>query len=254
MSSAPAAQKRVMNQRLEAMIALTETAECRTHALLACFGEELPAPCGHCDNCLSPPVIVDGLQLAQKVLSAVYRTGQRFGALHVIAVLRGELTDAVKRWGHEALPTFGTGKAHAPAFWRGVIRQLIASGVLAVDMGEFATLSLVTEKARPILRGEIAVKLRQDAPPVRARAEARVLRAPAPAADGDLFETLRAWRADEAKSQRVPPYVIFHDSVLRDIAAVRPRSADELGQIKGVGTSKLGRYGAAVLKTVATSA
>jgi len=247
MSSAPAAQKRVMNQRLEAMIALTETAECRTRALLACFGEELPAPCGHCDNCLSPPVIVDGLRDAQKVLSAVYRTGQRFGALHVVSVLRGEATDAVKRWRHEALSTFGVGREHGAAFWRGVIRQLIAMGVLSVDMGEFATLSLVTDKARPILRGEVGLSLRQDAPPPgRAKGEARTV-PPPDAADGGLFEALRTWRSEQARTQGVPPYVIFHDSVLRDIAAVRPKSTDELGQIKGVGASKLARYGLAVL-------
>ncbi len=253
MSSAPPAQKRVMNQRLEAMIALTETAECRTHALLACFGETLPEPCGHCDNCQSPPVIVDGLLDAQKVLSAVYRTGQRFGALHVISVLRGEATDAVKRWKHEALSTFGVGKAHSAAFWRGVIRQLIAMGVLSVDMGEFATLSLVTEKARPILRGEVGLSLRQDAPqvaPARGEGRARAPASPPAPGSGGLFEALRAWRAEEAKAQRVPPYVIFHDSVLRDVAAVRPGSADELGQIKGVGASKLGRYGAGVLGVV----
>ncbi len=253
MSSAPPAQKRVMNQRLEAMIALTETAECRTHALLACFGEVLPEPCGHCDNCQSPPVIVDGLLDAQKVLSAVYRTGQRFGALHVISVLRGEATDAVKRWKHEALSTFGVGKAHSAAFWRGVIRQLIAMGVLSVDMGEFATLSLVTEKARPILRGEVGLSLRQDVPqaaPTRSEGRARTPAPPPPPGSGGLFEALRAWRAEEAKAQRVPPYVIFHDSVLRDVAAVRPGSADELGQIKGVGASKLGRYGAGVLGVV----
>ena len=253
MSSAPPAQKRVMNQRLEAMIALTETAECRTHALLACFGEVLPEPCGHCDNCQSPPVIVDGLLDAQKVLSAVYRTGQRFGALHVIAVLRGEATDAVRRWKHEALSTFGVGKAHSAGFWRGVIRQLIAMGVLSVDMGEFATLSLVTEKARPILRGEVGLSLRQDAPqatPARSEGRARAPALPPAPGSGGLFEALRAWRAEEAKAQRVPPYVIFHDSVLRDVAAVRPGSADQLGQIKGVGASKLGRYGAGVLGVV----
>ena len=254
-SAAPEEQKRAMRARLEAMISLTETTECRTRQLLACFGEELPAPCGHCDNCASPVGLFDGTIDAQKALSAVYRTGQRFGALHVISVLLGKTSDAITRWGHDGLPTFGVGAGRTEAFWRGVIRQLIARGALNVDTGEFASLSLVDDKARPILKGQEVVMLREDilaAPRPRARlqrAAATLAATGSPAAAG-LFEALRQWRAAEAKTQAVPPYVIFHDTTLRELAAVRPRSMDELGEVKGVGASKLIRYGAAVLAVV----
>ncbi len=249
-SSSPESQKRVMRTKLEEMIALTEAVTCRTRSLLACFGEELAETCGHCDNCATPPLMVDATVDAQKVLSAVYRTGQVFGALHIIAVLRGETTDGVQRHGHDRLPTFGVGREHAAPYWRSLIRQLIAAGALDVDTEGHGGLFLVQDKARPILRGEARVMLRQEG---KRRAEAlrpdrRI--SPAPAAGPQtqtLFEALRAWRAAEAKAQAIPPYVIFHDTVLRDIAAVRPASMEELGQIKGVGASKLQRYGAAVL-------
>ncbi len=258
-SNAPETQLRVMRERLEAMIALTETAGCRTAALLACFGESLPDACGHCDNCLTPARIFDGTTEAQKVLSAVWRTGQRFGAVHVVNVLIGEASEAVRKWSHETLPTFGVGKERTPAFWRGVIRQLIALGVLDVEDGEYRTLRLDAERARPILRGETRIRLREeDAPPPRDRGARRAATAAAASVDGGprgaaqegLFETLRAWRAGEAKAQAVPPYVIFHDSVLREIAALRPATNDELSAIKGVGGSKLARYGQAVLQAV----
>ena len=259
-SSAPEEQKRSMRARLEAMISLTETTECRTRQLLACFGEELPAPCGHCDNCATPVGLFDGTIDAQKALSAVYRTGQRFGAMHVIAVLMGKATDAIAQWGHDQLPTFGVGADRSKEFWRGVIRQLIARGALSVDTGEFATIGLVDDKARPILKGQESVMLREDIlagprPRVRAQRAAAMLEAtgsPTTASPGaaGLFESLRQWRAGEAKTQGVPPYVIFHDTTLHEIAAVRPRTMEEMGEVKGVGASKLLRYGAAVLAVV----
>jgi ATP-dependent DNA helicase RecQ len=253
-SAAPDAQKRIMCERLEAMIALTETVGCRTAALLAWFGEKMAAPCGHCDNCRTAPSTFDGTVAAQKVLSAVYRTGQMFGALHTIAVLRGEKTESVRRHGHDRLPTFGVGAEHTAAFWRGVIRQLIARGALAIASGEYASLSLNMEAARPILRGEAKLMLRHNAPAPRTLRSAELQRIPPAShpADAGAFEALRRWRAEEAKAQSVPPYVIFHDSVLCDIAAARPASLAELGQIKGVGTSKLDRYGAKVLRVLAT--
>ena len=253
-SAAPEAQQRAMRARLETMIALTETVECRTGRLLACFGETLEQACGHCDNCADPPVTFDGTTEAQKVLSAVYRTDQIFGALHIVAVLRGEKTEAVLRHHHDQLPIFGIGADRAAPFWRGVVRQLIALGALDVDTAGHGGLFLVTDRARPILRGEERVMLRQIS---AARPERRV-RAATPTREAlprdvppALFEALRAWRAEQAKAQRIPPYVIFHDSVLRDIAAGRPGSLDDLGQIKGVGASKLARYGAAVLAILA---
>jgi ATP-dependent DNA helicase RecQ len=252
-SAAPERQKRVMRARLEAMIQLTETAGCRTRALLACFGEELAEACGHCDNCAAPPAVFDGTVAAQKVLSAVYRTGQRFGALHVVSVLTGKATDAVVKWQHDRLKVFGIGADQPAAYWRGVIRQLIAHGAIAVEMGEFSTLRLDQERARPILRGEQTLMLRHDSSIAKERRPARTRGEPVAiltGADAPLFERLRAWRLAEAKAQGVPPYVIFHDSVLREIAAVRPQSMAVLARIKGVGASKLERYGALVLAAV----
>jgi ATP-dependent DNA helicase RecQ len=270
-SAAPEAQKRVMRTKLEEIVALTEAVTCRTRALLSCFGEDMAEDCGHCDNCDAPPITVDATVDAQKVLSAVYRTDQIFGALHIVAVLRGEKTEAVLRHRHDSLPIFGLGAAHAAPYWRGLIRQLIALGALDVDTAGHGGLFLVQDKARPVLRGETRVMLRQDAPR-RARDVARPERRSSAAAAGtgaggaatargaagpgaaeSLFEALRAWRAAEAKSQSVPPYVIFHDTVLREVAAVRPESLDELAQIKGVGASKLQRYGTAVLEVVGQS-
>ena len=253
-SSAPETQKRVMRTKLEEMVALTETVSCRTRTLLACFGESLPSDCGHCDNCEAPPVTADATVAAQKVLSAVYRTDQIFGALHIISVLRGDKTEAVLRHGHDRLPTFGVGADHGAQYWRGLIRQLVAIRALDVDTAGHGGLFLVQEEARPILRGEVRVRLRQEAPrrpaakPDRRRVIPDAPRA-GPEAAG-LFEALRSWRATEARTQSVPPYVIFHDTVLRDIAAVRPGDLDELGQIKGVGASKLDRYGKSVLEVV----
>jgi ATP-dependent DNA helicase RecQ len=251
-SAAPASQLQVMRARLEAMIALTETAGCRTRALLACFGEELPSACGHCDNCAAPVRVFDGTIEAQKALSAVWRTGQRFGVQHVVNVLLGKTSEAVAKWAHDRLPTYGVGRDRPPAFWRGVIRQLVAIGALDVEEGDYPTLRLDAEKARPILRGETRVLLREDvaALPARARPRGSPV-APEPSGEeAGLFEALRAWRAQEAKAQSVPPYVIFHDSVLHEIAALRPASLGELGAVKGVGSSKLARYGKAVLEVV----
>ncbi|MBV9250210.1 MAG: DNA helicase RecQ [Acetobacteraceae bacterium] len=256
-STAPEAQKRIMRMKLEAMIALTEVVTCRTQALLACFGEVMPESCGHCDNCEAPPITTDATVEAQKVLSAVYRTGQIFGAAHVISVLRGEKTGAVIRHGHDRLPIFGIGAACGVPLWRGVIRRLIALGALDVDTAGHGGLFLVEDRARPILRGEARVTMRRETPrrpPNIERPAARPVAEQAVDARPDtLFEALRAWRAAQAKLQRVPPYVIFHDTVLREIAAVRPTSPDELGQIKGVGATKLERYASGVLNVMATA-
>ena len=212
--------------------------------------------CGHCDNCDSPPVTADATVDAQKVLSAIYRTSQIFGMIHVIAVLRGEKTETVLRHHHDKLPTFGVGADRAAPYWRGLIRQLIAIRAVDVDTAGHGGLFLNQEEARPILRGETRVILRQDAPAraaSRDRSERRSAAAPVavstPGSQG-LFDSLRAWRSAEAKAQSVPPYVIFHDTVLREIAAVRPASLDELGEIKGVGASKLQRYGDGVLAVI----
>lgn len=260
-SAAPEAQKRVMRARLEAMIGLTEAATCRTRLLLRCFGEELAEDCGHCDICAAPVSQFDGTVEAQKLLSAIYRTGQRFGALHVIGVLMGKATEPMQRAGHDTLSVFGIGADRTREFWRGVLRQLIAQGLVEVDMGEFATLRLSAERSRPVLRGEASVMLRDDVhkPTLRTRstrAEPATSHTDA-TLDGEAaqrFTALRAWRANEARAQSVPPYVIFHDTVLREVALLQPRTPDELGQVKGVGASKLARYGAAVLELVRRAA
>ena len=196
-SAAPEAQQRVMRERLEAMIQLTETTGCRTRALLRCFGEELGAECGHCDTCRNPVSVVDGTVAAQKVLSAIYRTGQMFGALHIVSVLRGEKTAMVEKHGHDKLPTWGIGADQTEGFWRGVIRQLVALGALRTASGSYASLELVQDTARPILRRETTVMLRDE--PDRPKRSSRAPRSPA-ATGTDLpanepgFEALRAWR------------------------------------------------------------
>lgn len=249
-SSAPDSEKRVMQARLESMIALTETVECRTRALLACFGEALPTACGHCDNCRNPAQTFDGTQAAQKVLSAIYRTGQRFGAVHLTTVLRGKLTEAIERHAHQHLSVFGVGKDQSEQWWRGVIRQLIARGAIRMS-GEHGTLGLDVEMARPILRGEETLRLRAD--PLKGRdAPSRSIAASGVVDTLDdeeraRFEALRRWRRDEAREQEIPPYVIFHDAVLGEIARENPDTVEALSIIRGVGASKLKRYGDAVI-------
>ncbi len=254
-STAPEAQKAVMGQRLEAMIGLAEATTCRTRTLLACFGETLEADCGHCDACRAPFALFDGTKAAQQVLSAVYRTGQVFGATYLIEVLRGEKTERTERYNHDKLALFGIGQDRSATFWRGVLRQLVARGALRTGEGEHPGLQLVEATARPILRGETQVMLREDGPLVRAPrasaprfgASSSSATAPAPE-DAGLFEKLRTWRAEAARAQSVPPYVIFHDVTLRDVAAIQPKTLEELGNIKGVGATKLERYGMAMLK------
>jgi len=256
-SSAPEAQKRAMRQRLDAMIGLTETAACRTRTLLACFGEQLPGPCGHCDRCVSPPETFDGTVEAQKLLSAIYRTDQIFGAIHISAVLRGESTEMVLRHHHDKLPTFGVGADHKDPFWRGVIRQMIAQGAIDVDTDGHGGLRLVLERARPILRGEVKVTLLHEPETAfRKRAEyrpgvKRVMEGLDPPGEA-RFLALRAWRNAEANKQDVPPYVIFNDATLYEIASSKPRNFAQLAPVKGIGASKLQRYGAAVLEVLQT--
>ena len=256
-SGAPEARKRVMRTKLEEMIALTEAVSCRTRSLLSCFGESLAADCGHCDNCDEPPITEDATTEAQMVLSAVYRTEQIFGAQHIIAVLRGEKTESVLRHGHDRLRTFGVGATRSAAYWRGLIRQLIAARVLDVDTQGHGGLFLIENEARPILRGEKPVMLRQERPRTaqvtRSRPTVAVTSTPDDGRASAMFAALRLWRVAEAKAQGIPPYVIFHDTVLREIAALRPSTLDELGQIKGVGASKLERYGRNVLGVLSAS-
>ncbi len=240
-------QKRIERARLEAMVGIAEAATCRRRVLLRCFGEDLAEDCGNCDVCLSPPRVSDATVAAQKLLSAAVRTGGRFGLLHLIDVLRGKVTDKVAQHGHDRLPTFGVGADVPEGVWRGVARQLVSTGALDLRVENHGEL-VATEAARPFLRGEQRLMLREAAFAARAP-RARAERREAPH-DDPVFAALREWRKAEARSQGVPAYVIFHDATLAEIAARQPDSPDELRLVPGVGESKLERYGDAVLEVL----
>ena len=248
--------RRRLGAHLDAMLGLCETVDCRRQRLLAYFGQRIE-PCGNCDTCLEPPQAWDGTVAAQKVLSAVYRLwkerGQRFGAGHIIDVLRGKVTERVTQYRHDALSVFGVGQDLSEKAWRGVLRQLLANGLLAVDNDGYGTLAL-TEDSRAVLKGERTLMLRRE-PERPARGRGAAPRKPAaavelPAESQGLFEALRAWRGEIARSHGVPAYVIFHDATLREIALARPESLDDLGHISGVGARKLEAYGADILAAV----
>jgi ATP-dependent DNA helicase RecQ len=247
-SPAGEAQKRIQAAKLDAMLGLCETAECRRVRLLAYFGEE-SAPCGNCDTCLDPPATFDGTLAVQQLLSCVYRTGQRFGALHVIDVLRGEATAKVAQRGHEQLSTFGIGAGRGAREWRAIVRQCVALGLLEVDHEAYGALRLAGE-SRAVLKGEHGISLRawREAKKSARRRKASLEGLPAEAQA--LFEKLRAWRAEAARSHGVPAYVIFHDATLREIARLRPASLDGLRGISGVGARKLEAYGADIVGLV----
>ncbi|HUC71447.1 MAG TPA: RQC domain-containing protein, partial [Stellaceae bacterium] len=220
------------------------------------FGERDHPPCGNCDNCREPPATWDGTIAAQKALSAVYRTGQRFGAHYLVDVLLGADNERIKRFGHDRLKTFGVGAELDRRGWLSVFRQLTAQGLVVPDLGGHGGLSLGSGAAE-ILRGGASVHFRLD--PERDKQDRRQRRAAKSAAAGTrldpaaqtLWEALRAWRTGEARRQELPPYVIFHDATLIEIARQRPSSLSALSQIPGIGQSKLDRYGGAVLAIVA---
>jgi ATP-dependent DNA helicase RecQ len=250
------AHRRRLNSHLDAMLALCETTECRRTQLLAYFSERALA-CSNCDTCLSPPQVWDGTVAAQKLLSTVVRLererDQRFGAGQVIDILLGRMTDKVtdRRNRHDELSVFGIGADLIEGQWRGVVRQLLAQGLLAVQ-GEYQTLAL-TEASGEVLRGQRPVMLRRDAPAPKPARSAKTPRKEAddpPAYDATVFERLRAWRGRCAKEQGVPAYVVFHDATLRQIAAVGPTTLAELSQISGVGEAKLGKYGEQILEVL----
>jgi len=246
--------------QLDAMLGLCETVACRRQRLLAYFDQAIE-PCGNCDTCLEPPQAWDGTVAAQQALSAVYRLlkerGQRFGAGQLIDILRGKATERVRQHRHDALSVFGVGAALSEQTWRSVLRQLLAQGLLTVDHEGYGTLAL-TEASRAVLKGERTLMLRQEperAP--RSKAASPRVRTPAVALPPEalaLFEHLRAWRGEVARSHGVPAYVIFHDAVLRDIALARPASLDDLSHINGVGARKLEAYGAEILQRLGDDA
>jgi ATP-dependent DNA helicase RecQ len=250
-SAGDEAHRRRQSQHLDAMLALCETVGCRRVQLLGYFGEQ-GGPCGNCDTCLTPPEAWDGTIAAQKLLSAVYRLRserrQRFGAGHVIDILLGKQTPKVTQHGHDTLTVFGVGTDLRDTEWRGIVRQLLAQGLLAVE-GDYGTLVL-TDASAQVLRKQWPVMLRREPerPPKAPRArKAAEPAASLPAGAVAAFERLRGWRAATAKEQGVPAYVIFHDSTLREVATTSPSSLAELGQVSGIGETKLARYGQQVL-------
>jgi ATP-dependent DNA helicase RecQ len=244
--------RRVSTAKLDALLGLCETAGCRRVRLLDYFGEQ-SAPCGNCDTCLDPPRTWDATEAVRKALSCIYRTGQRFGAVHLIDVLRGRATERVEQWQHDRLSVFGVGADLDEERWRSVFRQIVALGHARPDHQSFGALRL-TESSRPVLKGEQTVWLREVTPRRRKErgASSRTTGAITTSSDidADLLARLKAWRSATAREQGVPAYVIFHDRTLAEIAAARPLDTTSLSAIGGIGERKLERYGAALLAIV----
>ena len=245
--------KRIQRGKLDALLALAEAHDCRRVRLLSYFGEE-SQPCGNCDNCLRPPATWDGTDAARKLLSCIYRFWQhgqqRFGAGHLVDVLRGKETDKVQQYGHQSLSTFGVGADLSENQWRAVLRQLVALGHVVAE-GEYNTLAL-TDSARAVLKGEVQLTLREAAEAPRRSKTSKGAGKPAAPADltGDAlarFADLRAWRAEVARGHNLPAYIVFNDATLADMARIAPQTLGELGQISGVGVKKLQAYGEQIL-------
>jgi ATP-dependent DNA helicase RecQ len=249
-SDAPEQRKRTERQKLDALLGLAETAGCRRQVLLSYFGDSCE-PCGNCDTCTEPPRLFDGTIAAQKALSCVHRTGERFGQTYIVDVLLGIQDRRITDFGHDRISTYGIGKEHDKRTWRAILRQLIATRLLEVDLAGHGGLS-IPEAGRRFLREKPTLMLR--VPPPRAGRE-MVLRNRAsialPDADRALFQALREKRVEIARAQNLPPYVIFHDRTLIELAAARPASRAEMAAVPGVGETKLDRYGPAFLAVIA---
>jgi ATP-dependent DNA helicase RecQ len=251
---APEERKRVELQKLDALLGFCESTDCRHQSVLRYFGEEHPGDCAQCDNCLTPVDTWNATQAAQMALSCVYRTGQRFGVVHLIDVLLGKTTPKIEQFNHQQLSTFGIGKDLLQQQWSSVYRQLVSAGLLTVDMEGYGGLRL-TEIARPVLKGQQEIWLRRDADPAKrktskAESGSRLREAFAGANEDPLWQALKAKRMELAREQGVPPYVIFHDSTLLEMLEQRPTSLIALSQISGVGQAKLTRYGDAFLQVL----
>lgn len=247
--------KRVERAKLNALLGICESAGCRRQAILAHFGEVHQGSCGNCDTCLKPVETWDGTDAAIKALAAVYRTGERFGAGHLIDVLTGNENDKTARFGHTEMPVFGAGKDIPAKTWQSVYRQLLAAGLISVDHEAFGALRLVPEEARAVFRREREIRFRKDRPagPKSSRRQssgAASAKSTLEQADGELFEALRAARMAIARELSVPPYVVFPDTTLVAFATERPQDREALLAISGVGQSKLERYGDAFLKVI----
>ena len=242
--------KRHERAKLDALLGWCEVTECRRRSLLAYFGDHLAEDCGNCDVCLTPPQVFDGTEAAQKILSTIYRTGQRFGAVHVIDVVMGKDNDKIRQHRHHELSVHGIGGEYDQQQWRSILRQLAVSGLVTVDTAGFGALRL-TDTSRPLLRGEIRLSLRSDL--LVGRIKSKKQKKPPQAvaeADQDLWEALRDRRKRLATDNNVPPYVVFHDSTLMQMAVEKPQTAEALLTISGIGQTKLARYGDAFLEVI----
>ena len=239
--------KRIEQHRLNAMLGLCEITSCRRQALLDYFGETYPEPCGNCDSCLEPAQTWDATEACRMALSAVARTGERFGVNHLIDVLKGKETDKIWQFDHHHLPTFGVGDALDNNQWRSVFRQLVGRGYLSVDLQGYGALKL-QEKCRPLLRGECDIALRLDQ---KQKVAKRQTKTPLPDdINVALWEALRECRRELAEEQSVPPYVIFHDSTLVEMCSVAPKTLDAFSKLSGVGERKLMKYGEAFIAVI----
>ena len=247
-SGADEGQKILESQRLTALLSYCEAPRCRRQVLLDYFGET-HTPCGNCDVCIDPPELWDGTLAAQKALSAIFRTGMRFGVSHLTDVLRGKSTDKIQQWQHDKLPTFGVGNDLDEHGWKSVFRQLAAAGLVHVDMAEHGALQL-TDAARKVLKGEQRVELRRPVKRKATQTRTSVVYSDLSTEDNELFQLLRRWRSDTAKEQAVPAYVILHDKTLRELAEVRPVSHGLLASITGMGSAKIEHYGEEILALI----
>jgi ATP-dependent DNA helicase RecQ len=247
--------KRVERHKLEAMLALCEETRCRRQALLAYFDEELPKPCGHCDNCVDGVETWDATEAARQALSAIYRSGQRYGVGHLVDLLLGRETDKIRSLGHQHLSVYGVGKQLDEAGWRTLFRQLVARGLADVDLDGFGGLRL-TDTCRPLLRGEVSLELRRDLKPQRAQRSSGGPSQASQLVRGDerpLWEALRTLRRKLAEEHGVPPYVIFPDATLLEMLRSQPQSLADMARVSGVGARKLERYGQAFLDVLTDS-
>lgn len=251
-SQADESHKRIERQKLESMLGLCEVTQCRRQVLLNYFGDTLPQPCGNCDTCLQPPETFDGTQPARKALSCVYRTGQRFGVNYLIEVLQGKDNQRIKNFKHDQLSVFGIGGDIDTNQWRTIFRQLIALGFINVDIQGHGSL-LLTDSARPLLRGETTLKLRKDRKPTKLEKRSGRKAGVVSERHRELWDLLRDKRKTIANEQGVPAYVVFHDATLMEMMQQEPESLSEMSQINGIGEAKLERYGQAFLDVIAQS-
>lgn len=243
-------QQNLDHRKLDSLLQFCESALCRRQMLLKYFGEDAPASCGNCDNCLTPPLQFDATEAAQMAFSCIYRTGEMFGAGHITDILLGSETDKIMKFGHDTLKTYGLGKAWPRADWQSILRQLLALGMLNIDMEGYGGLSL-NESCRPILKGEKTLQLKKTLVSKKAKARTgKSTRVFASTEEEALFSLLKTVRLTLAKEQNVPPYVIFHDKTLLEMAQFKPRTLSAFGELSGVGASKKGKYGNQFLQAI----